>query len=343
MEVCRVSRCAILGMTWHHDGVRGGPAGRGQARSVQTTHSRFSPPPSRDASARGAHQHSGHLGRRLAVAVGLADVRREPDEDAELVTQARLGMAARAVALGDGWMRVRLPDYEGWMRATDLESPARGANTVAVVRALWSPLYADERGDERVDEACVSTVLPLASESSRGAGERVEVRLPGGRAAWLARSDVVIRPRNDPFPAAEPSVAVEVGRSLLGVPYLWGGTSPRGVDCSGLVQLGYRVAGCVIPRDGDQQFASIPYVVEQGDRQLGDLVFFAADGRITHVAFSLGGARILHASGSARCVTINSLDRADADYSARLASMYAGTRRPMPAARVAQERGMTNG
>jgi cell wall-associated NlpC family hydrolase len=105
------------------------------------------------------------------------------------------------------------------------------------------------------------------------------------------------------------------------------------LDCSGLAQLCYRYAGGAILRDADQQYASIPYMVERGDLRAGDLAFFARDGRIVHVGVMLDASQMLHADGSVRHqVTINTLDPDGEDYSARLAHLYAGARRPLPKA-----------
>jgi cell wall-associated NlpC family hydrolase len=98
----------------------------------------------------------------------------------------------------------------------------------------------------------------------------------------------------DHVPADRIAVAAYAER-FAGLVYLWGGTSPAGFDCSGLVHYSYRQAGVVVPRDSpDQALAATP--VPLGDEEPGDLYFFAReDGRVYHVGFVVSGGRMLHA------------------------------------------------
>jgi gamma-D-glutamyl-L-lysine dipeptidyl-peptidase len=84
---------------------------------------------------------------------------------------------------------------------------------------------------------------------------------------------------------------VEEARSYLGAPYEWGGSTERGIDCSGLVHMAYRRLGRLVPRDADQQEAAGD-PVPPGDERRGDLVCYG-----DHIAFWLGDGRILHATG----------------------------------------------
>jgi cell wall-associated NlpC family hydrolase len=107
------------------------------------------------------------------------------------------------------------------------------------------------------------------------------------------------------------------------VPYVWGGKSPKGFDCSGLVQFVFGLHGVRLPRDSDQQYAC---GVRVRDPAPGDLLFFGREG-VSHVGVALGGRDFLHARGEVRR---NSLDPASPLHDAELAALLLGARRVLP-------------
>ena len=96
--------------------------------------------------------------------------------------------------------------------------------------------------------------------------------------------------------AAEP---VQHARTLLGTPYEWGGMTSAGIDCSGLVHMAFRACGDLVPRDADQQEEAGERLPE-ADFRAGDLVTYGPPEGADHIAFWLGGGRILHATGRDR-------------------------------------------
>jgi cell wall-associated NlpC family hydrolase len=134
---------------------------------------------------------------------------------------------------------------------------------------------------------------PLRVEERRAGWARILTAYdyPG----WIAES-ALGPPRDARWPpAASFSEPLQAARSYLGAPYLWGGMSAAGIDCSGLVHMAYRLCGRVVVRDADEQEKAGRPVAEQ-DAVAGDLVSYGAD-TADHIAFWLGDGRILHATG----------------------------------------------
>ena len=148
-----------------------------------------------------------------------------------------------------------------------------------VTQALrGEPLTVEERRD---GWARVRTAYDYPGWISDAALGQVPGTVPG---SWLSE------PRPDGDPVAE-------ARAYLGAPYLWGGLTERGIDCSGLVHMSYRALGRLVPRDADQQEDAGTQVTEDGLRP-GDLITYGNDevSHATHVAFWLGDGRILHST-----------------------------------------------
>lgn len=237
---------------------------------------------------------------RAVVGTPLAPVRVNPDHRAEQVSQEILGSVVEVLDYSGDWVRCRGEDgYEGWLHGGGLiVGEGREAE------AWW-----DDIGGKP------AIVLDATFEADDGSpivrlpwGARVALagsaaRLPDGRAGrltggrWVTWEELVAG-----YPQTGDAV-VETAREWAGVPYVWGGRTRWGTDCSGLVQAVYKLHGFLLPRDSYQQ-AEIGEPVDVGegyaDTQPGDLLFFrAVDApRITHVALSLGGAAILHAAGA---------------------------------------------
>ena len=265
------------------------------------------------------------------ISVGIADVRSDHDLTSELVTQALLNAPAKLGESVDEWTSVTLTDYEGWVRTDELEEPVvKGfckvgiccgtpLHLVAVIKITCTSLYTHPEGDDTLGYVYLSTALPLVDTTQ---ANRVQVALPGERTAWLPRSAINISLQESTYSRTSIQTIVGYARALLGVPYLWGGTSCEGIDCSGFVQLCYRMGGYIIPRDSSQQHAFLEQHIERSQLQTGDLIFFGRQ-KITHVAMALNDHEYIHAEGQLyNCVTINSFDPVDAHYDQRLDEIF---------------------
>lgn len=120
-----------------------------------------------------------------------------------------------------------------------------------------------------------------------------------------AEPAVVYEPRRSPVSHVGQQAAAVAARQI-GIPYRYGGSTPRGFDCSGLVQYAYQRAGKAMPRTTAQLWAGT-YPVNRDDIQVGDLLFFRIDGKMSHVGMYLGDNRFVHAPSTGKVVSIANL------------------------------------
>ncbi len=258
------------------------------------------------------------------INVSVANLRSKPMHPAELASQALLGTPVKILKKNDGWYLVQTPDeYLGWtddrivcMANDRYDAWARMPKLIVTAEFAWVR-STNEKSSQPVSDVVAGSLLGFRGIS----GSLYEVEYPDGRAGFIGRDQS--EPCETWLARAKdtPERIVATAKRFFGVPYLWGGTSAKGMDCSGFTKTVYALNGVLLPRDADQQAAvGDPVDVPGGNMNLepGDLMFFGARAsgekpeRITHVAISLGGKRFIHSSAD---VHFNSLDPADSDYS----------------------------
>lgn len=229
------------------------------------------------------------LSEALITRTAVAPVMAEPDTRAEQVTQLVLGETARMLGEKGEWRKLRADadHYEGWVHSGYI-LPGSTVHAEAWQRSAsgWS-----EGAVGHVDDARIS--LPLRA---RVALEDRAVRLPDGRLAAVVVGSV--RNYNEVTAAAKAVAPHEwAWAHYAGAPYQWGGITPWGVDCSGLVQTTWLARGVRLPRDAKLQ-VDVGDVIAPGAMRPGDLLFFRGveTDRITHVAISAGGDSIVHST-----------------------------------------------
>ena len=221
--------------------------------------------------------------------VALAPLRREPSDASEMVSQLLFGEALEVLEELPRWQRVRCAHdgYEGWMDPKQALYYGELSESDAACPLAFGPVSWLSRGEKR-------QWLPMGAPL-RGLTADGSLEWFGEKAHFEGESRIPLRSER---PSAD--FFVEVLKCFFHAPYLWGGRSPLGVDCSGLVQQAFRFLGHSLPRDAYQQ-ALEGDPVDFGDRTFGDLCFFRNDaGRVVHVGILFTDGRILHASGEVR-------------------------------------------
>lgn len=229
-----------------------------------------------------------------------------PDADKDVVSQALIGQVVGVLEKRDGFARVATPDgYSGWVASSavseyvDASTPRYATRgTVAEVTSLMANLYRapDVTSARPKAEAPLGARLEVAKPPEDAEKRWLTVRLPSGETAFVQSGDVRLADAAAPRPRGSEADIVATARRFAGAPYLWGGMSAHGVDCSGLVSRAYAANGVDLRRDADQQFDD-PRAkpVERADLRPGDLVFFGAK-KITHVGMYVGEGRFINAT-----------------------------------------------
>ncbi len=252
----------------------------------------------------------------------------EPDTGGELVTQAIVGTSLTIEKSTDGWHYARLPDqYHAWIEADHVREYAPGEpryaseGQIAEIQELLAFLHnqPDDTSRAPAMQVTIGARLEVAEEHE----ERVRVILPDGRALWMRRNDLAIQEAGSPRPRGTVQQVLETAQRFLGLPYLWGGITPLGIDCSGFVQLSYHLHGVALLRDSSIQYTQPGLLpVEKEELEPGDLVFFGRKS-ITHVGLVLGNGEFIHATTHLRPVV--QISRLDEEHWTEL---YWGARRP---------------
>jgi len=235
-------------------------------------------------------------GEAGTVAVPVADLRPRPDLGNGIDTQLLMGETLRIFERRDGWawVQAETDGYVGYMAEADLVSPARVANFwISQPRTFIYPEPDMKR--PRGPALSLGCRITVAGEA--------EAR--GTRYLLLADGGAVIAAHCAPVGKTGSEDCVSIAARLLETPYLWGGKSAFGIDCSGLVQLSMIMAGRSAPRDSDMQAAGLGQEIGFDELRRGDLVFWKG-----HVAIMEDAETIIHANGHTMSVAREGLKAA---------------------------------
>lgn len=267
----------------------------------------------------------------------VGTLRAEPRYGSELISQGLLGMPVKILAKRGGWWRIQTPDkYIGWMNGSvktmtkpELQQYLRKPKLIVTSVSAHS-LEKPEGDAFPVSDLVVGNILVI-----KGTDETFyHVEYPDGREAYVLKSDV--EEMTDWLKNIELTgeSIVNTACRFMGIPYLWGGTSSKGLDCSGFTKTVYFMHGIILPRDASQQVHSGRLIDAEGDFSNvlpGDLLFFGSKAtddnpkeRVVHVGIYIGNNRFIHASDY---IHINSFDPADPLYDEFNTNRYLRTTR----------------
>jgi cell wall-associated NlpC family hydrolase len=253
--------------------------------------------------------------RLMAVATNLTGWQREPSWLAEQQSQVLNGTPVEILEEGERWSFGRLEDgYLGYVYTGYLGSAVGAAEPTHIISAPIAHLRREpDAAAPLVGRAFAGTRVAAAGR----AGGWMEVTLVGGLCGYVPASDLRA-PANEFDRDATRARLIADAHRYMGVPYLWGGTSAHGIDCSGFAQLMHKLAGITIPRDADSQFYAGPAV--EPPYAAGDLLYFGAKNghrSVTHVGISLGpdrdkdGMVMIHSGRARNGVYIDDINAVD--------------------------------
>lgn len=243
-------------------------------------------------------------GREAVVTVTVENMYSGPDASRDVVSQATLGQVVKVLESRGGFASIETPDrYPGWIPEAALafypdSSSTRYASKgrVGRVTSLMANVYRDPSVTSARPKllAPLGTNLELLPASPREGWHAL--RLPSGEVGFMQAGDLRVADAAEPPAKPVGTELTATARRFLGVPYLWGGMTAHGLDCSGFVSRVYAFHGMTLLRDADLQFEDPrAATVEKADLKAGDLLFFGSK-NITHVGLYQGEGRFIHAT-----------------------------------------------
>ena len=277
---------------------------------------------------------------KALVKISVANIRSNPAHSAELATQATMGTPLNVLKHEGDWYLVQTPDkYLAWVDkgGIQLMTESEMQSWLSAPKLIYTNTFGasfSEASDKSqvVSDLVAGDVVEKVNEK----GSFYEVKYPSGTTAYIKKEEAKVY--SEWVESLNPSEEnlVSTSKSLMGLPYLWGGTSSKGVDCSGFTKTIFFLNGIVIPRDASQQVHTGKLIdTTRNFEKLisGDLLFFgrkATDStseKVVHVGMWIGNNQFIHSLGN---VHTSSVDTAATDFDEYNLNRYLRTKRILP-------------
>lgn len=282
------------------------------------------------------------------VTLSSINIRSKASYTSSLETQELMGQVVKILGHDRYWVEIECDQpYRGW--TTDMcvrvLSEDEKINYDSAPKYIYTGYYGHVLETPGEDGEPVCDLVTGDLLRSKAGSERngyCEVTLPDGRNGWVEKKylrdhNAFTREWKNASAERKISNAIRFAKHTLGTPYLWGGMTPKGVDCSGLVRISYMMSGVYLPRNASQMIKMGRKIecpmLQSGNFNLsnlkaGDLLFFGNKdtGVPSHVAIYIGNGRFIHSS---HLVRINSLNKEDKDY-------YTNSRRLIAVCRIVE-------
>jgi hypothetical protein len=269
----------------------------------------------------------------------VINIRSKPKHSAELGTQGLLGMSLKILDKKGDFYRIQTPDnYISWVDKGGITKMTKktfdrwNASKKIIFTKNFGYVYVDSSEDSQiVSDITLGGLLHYISEDN----QFYKVKYPDNRTGFIKKEEGIIYSSWLQNLVASKENIETIAKKMDGFPYLWGGTSSKGMDCSGFTKMVYLMNGFIIPRDASQQINAGKMVdanLDFTDLQKGDLLFFGTKAskekkqRVVHVGIWLGNNKMefIHASGN---VHLSSMDKNASNYDEMNKNRYLGSKR----------------
>lgn len=251
------------------------------------------------------------------ITLSTGHLRREPDNDYEMISQGILGEPVTVFKKQGMFSLIKLSDgYLGYMEESSIHfvNEAELKEWQYRAKVIYMQNFGEIYSEKKIDSYPIGDIVRGAVVAViKKEGKWFRVQLPDGRTGFLQKSTVMDFEKFRKQPKPKPEELVHVARQFTGHPYLWGGLSTKGFDCSGFTKTIYRLYNIELPRDANMQVKvgmDVAFDSTFNSLQAGDLLFFGPSCEtITHVGMYIGKMRFIHCDGLVKINSFNQMHR----------------------------------